>query len=154
MSGDYPKVLVFPPLFLLLTGIVGLFAWYLYPIRITAYPGNLVAGLVVLFVALAIGRWGEKTMRSAGTNVSPRKSSTCIVTSGPFKYTRNPLYICLALIYLALSLLFNSMSMLALIVPFILTLHFGVVLREEAYLEQKFGEEYLAYKRRAPRWLW
>ena len=91
-------------------------------------------------------------MRRAGTNVDPGKPSTVIVDEGPYRFTRNPIYLANTLLYVGLSLVFNAVWPLLTLMPSLLLLHWGVVLREERYLEGKFGEAYLAYKRRVRRW--
>jgi protein-S-isoprenylcysteine O-methyltransferase Ste14 len=107
--------------------------------------------LVVAGLAVAI--WGRNLMIRAGTNVEPYKPTTAIVDKGPFAYSRNPLYLCLLAVYLGIALLSGSGWLLILGVPLLLIMRYGVIAREERYLETKFGETYLAYKRRVRRWL-
>jgi len=85
-------------------------------------------------------------MHGAGTNISPLKPSISLVTSGPYRFSRNPLYVALTLIYAGLTMLLNSWWGFLLLAPVLSVLHIGVVRREEAYLERKFGDEYPAYK--------
>ncbi len=92
-------------------------------------------------------------MERAGTNIKPSLPTTAIVAAGPYRYTRNPMYLSLCLLYLALSLLINGALPVLFIVPLALTLHFGVIKREERYLAAKFGETYLAYQRSVRRWV-
>ncbi|KKS25833.1 MAG: hypothetical protein UU84_C0036G0009 [Candidatus Yanofskybacteria bacterium GW2011_GWC2_41_9] len=74
------------------------------------------------------------------------------MTSGPFQFTRNPMYLSLTSIYIGLSLIINTYWLL-LFLPFVLIiLHYGVILREEKYLEKKFKEEYVSYKSQVRRW--
>jgi protein-S-isoprenylcysteine O-methyltransferase Ste14 len=92
-------------------------------------------------------------MHAAGTNVNPALPTTTIVTSGPFRFCRNPLYGALTLIYLGLTFAFNTWLGMVLLVPLLVIMHFGVVLREERYLEHKFGEAYRLYRSRVRRYL-
>jgi protein-S-isoprenylcysteine O-methyltransferase Ste14 len=92
-------------------------------------------------------------MVRSGTNVIPNQPTLAIVTDGPFRYTRNPLYIGATLAYTGLALIFNSFWPLLLLPALLMVIHWGVVRREERYLEAKFGTLYLAYKDRVPRWL-
>jgi protein-S-isoprenylcysteine O-methyltransferase Ste14 len=92
-------------------------------------------------------------MVRAGTNVLPTRPALAIVTDGPFRFTRNPLYLANAVAYLGLTLVFNTVWTLLLYVPMLLVIHWGIIRREERYLEAKFGETYLAYKARVRRWL-
>jgi protein-S-isoprenylcysteine O-methyltransferase Ste14 len=102
---------------------------------------------------LVIGGWGQRTMVKSGTNIDPREPALAIVTGGPFRFSRNPLYLSLTAFYLGITLLFNALWPLLLLIPVLITTHFGIVLREERYLERKFGETYLTYKRRVRRWV-
>ncbi len=92
-------------------------------------------------------------MHGAGTNISPRKPATTLVDSGPYRFSRNPLYVAMTLLFIGLTLLINSWWGVVLLVPVILLLHFGVVCREERYPERKFGEEYNRYRSRVRRYV-
>lgn len=92
-------------------------------------------------------------MVSAGTNVNPSLPTIALVSAGPFQFTRNPLYLALLLIFAGLSFVLGTWWGVIVLVPTILVLHYGVILREERYLEQKFGETYLQYKGRVRRYL-
>lgn len=92
-------------------------------------------------------------MKAAGSNVNPAEPALTIVRGGPYRFTRNPMYLALCLLQLALGLLLNDWSALFFVIPLALLLHYGVVLREEKYLEAKFGDEYLSLKREVRRWL-
>ena len=92
-------------------------------------------------------------MRRAGTNVRPDQPSTAIVSDGPFRFTRNPLYLSVATMFVGIALLANSAWFLVLLIPMGLLLHFGVVLREERYLDAKFGAPYKDYRARVRRYL-
>ena len=92
-------------------------------------------------------------MRRAETNVDPRKPATTVVTGGPFRFTRNPLYLSMTLIYGGIAAVANALPA-ALLLPIVLHLmRRGVIEREERYLERKFGDEYIEYRVRTPRWI-
>jgi protein-S-isoprenylcysteine O-methyltransferase Ste14 len=92
-------------------------------------------------------------MRRAGTNVRPSEPALAIVTDGPFRFTRNPLYLALTACYIGITLLANAAWPLV-VLPFALVVtHYGIVRREERYLEAKFGTTYVAYMTRVRRWL-
>ncbi|URK89329.1 isoprenylcysteine carboxylmethyltransferase family protein (plasmid) [Rhizobium sp. RCAM05350] len=76
-----------------------------------------------------------------------------MVEEGPYGFTRNPIYIGMFLGLIGLAVAFDSLWLIVLLVPFYLVIRYGVVAREEAYLERKFGDVYLAYKARVRRWL-
>ena len=92
-------------------------------------------------------------MKRAGTNIRPDQPTLAIVSDGPFRFTRNPLYLALTGLYLSVTLLVDALWPLLSLVPALAVLRWGVVAREERYLEVKFGEQYRAYKSRVRRWV-
>ncbi|PYJ39457.1 MAG: hypothetical protein DME84_01595 [Verrucomicrobia bacterium] len=90
---------------------------------------------------------------AGAVNVDPGKPALAIVRGGPFRFTRNPMYLALCLLQIALGFFLNDWITLMFVVPLALIFHYGVVLREERYLTAKFGEPYLQYKREVPRWI-
>jgi protein-S-isoprenylcysteine O-methyltransferase Ste14 len=79
--------------------------------------------------------------------------TAALVTEGPFRYSRNPIYVALTLLYLGVALLINALWILLLVVPAVLVLRYGVIAREEAYLAWKFGDTYRQYTAQVRRWL-
>jgi len=154
---DSPGVLVFPPALpvgaLVLGLLLGiLWPWSLFGASAPAFWIRAVGrGLAVSGASLLI--WGRTTMVRAGTNVPPNKPTVTIVTGGPFRFTRNPLYLGGTLVYLGLAMVLGSVWLLWLFVPMVLVLRWGIIHREERYLEAKLGEIYIAYKARVRRWL-
>lgn len=114
---------------------------------------SLWIGLALVAMGIGTANWGRRTMQAAGTNIDPTRPATAIVTSGPFRFTRNPLYLALTILYLGLTVALDTWWGVVVMVPLLIVMHRGVVLREERYLEVKFGESYRAYKARVRRWL-
>ncbi len=110
-------------------------------------------GLTIFVLSFGLATWGIRTFRRHDTVVKPTGDVTQVVTSGPFKYTRNPMYLSLIVIYLGGMLFFRLPWAVVLLVPVFLALHFGIILPEEKYLESKFGEDFVTYKRQVRRWL-
>jgi protein-S-isoprenylcysteine O-methyltransferase Ste14 len=154
---DSPGVIVFPPALLIGTMLLGLLLGKFRPWTILSQSAPIfwirVGACVLGVLGLALMVWGRTTMVRAGTNVPPHKPTLAIVTTGPFRFTRNPLYVGGTLIYVALTIALGSGWLLCLFLPMIITLRQGIVLREERYLAEKFGPEYLAYKARTRRWV-
>ncbi len=92
-------------------------------------------------------------MRRARTSVNPSRPTTALLTAGPYRLTRNPMYLAMVIQYVGLALLFNALWAIVLLPLALVIIHFTVIKREERYLEQKFGEDYRAYKARVRRWL-
>ncbi len=97
--------------------------------------------------------WFEWTLRHAGTPASPYKPVSHIVTGGPFRYTRNPGYLSMTMIYTGIASLANALWAILLLPVALLVIQRGVIEREERYLERKFGDEYLSYKAHVRRWI-
>lgn len=150
---DNPGVIAFPPLLFGATLVAALVAHWFFPRPVLS---NLVArplGGLLFIGGMLLAGWGRSAMVKAGTNVDPRQPTTAIVTTGPFAHTRNPLYIALTLVYLGIALLVNALWPVALLTPLVVLTHYGIVRREERYLEAKFGDEYRTYCARVIRWL-
>ena len=152
-SSDTAKVLVLPPLLYGVALAVGFLLQWLAPRAILSSDTRYWAGGIVLALGLFVAAWGRRHMDRAGTNVNPREPTTALVVSGPFRFSRNPLYVALTLAYAGLAFLANAFWVLVLLVPVLLVLHYGVVRREERYLEAKFGEAYRRYRARVRRYL-
>ncbi len=97
--------------------------------------------------------WFSITMKRADTPIDPREPVSKIATDGPFEYTRNPAYLATTMIFAGLATLNNSLPSIILLPIILAVMKRGVIEREERYLEEKFGEEYLRYKARVGRWV-
>jgi protein-S-isoprenylcysteine O-methyltransferase Ste14 len=112
-----------------------------------------ILGWPLLGSGVLLMGWFFRTMRSADTPIDPREPVSRLVTAGPFRYTRNPAYLAMTLIYAGIASLANALSSILLLPAAVLAIQRGVIEREERYLEGKFGEEYLRYKARVWRWI-
>jgi protein-S-isoprenylcysteine O-methyltransferase Ste14 len=111
------------------------------------------SGLVLVVAGIGLIVAGRRALLAAETNINPFKPTMSIVTAGPFRFTRNPLYLGVTLLYCGLTLVSNTWWGFVLLVPVLLLIHFGVVAREERYLERKFGDGYREYRARVRRYL-
>jgi len=152
-SADNPGVIALPPLLYGGAFIVVLVLRWFWPMRIVADSGLLWAGLGLVAIGVALASWGRRTMTAAGTNVNPSLPATALVTSGPFRYSRNPLYVALTIVFLGLTLAVNTWWGVVVLIPLLAIMHRGVVRREERYLEQKFGESYRKYRSKVRRYV-
>lgn len=151
---DVPGVVAPPPFLYAGTLLLGLGLDRLWPLspllpRVPALAAG--AGLLLAAGGLAVSAF--RTMARARTNVNPYAPTTAIVTTGPFRFSRNPIYLSLMLLYLGVTLLCNALWPWVLLVPLLTVMHWGVIAREERYLDGKFGGEYRQYQRRVRRWL-
>ncbi|HLP30140.1 MAG TPA: isoprenylcysteine carboxylmethyltransferase family protein [Geothrix sp.] len=111
------------------------------------------AGSGLMAVAGVLGAWGLLTFRRMGTTPEPNGVASSLLTSGPFRFTRNPLYLALSATLAAFGLLLDSAWVLLLAALLALLLDRFVIQREEARLRTQFGDTYHAYARRVRRWL-
>jgi protein-S-isoprenylcysteine O-methyltransferase Ste14 len=151
---DHPKIVAFPPLLWLIGATVsGLVHFFVFSIPILSEPFALILGIICMLVGPSLAVPALLTMRAAGTHANPAKPALLIVRGGPYRFTRNPMYLALCLVQAGIGFLLNDWITLLFVVPLALVLHFGVILPEEKYLEAKFGERYLALKRKVRRWI-
>jgi len=122
------------------------------PFMPASVPAGWIGGIVFV-LALALFAWAITTMTRAGSNVPTNLPTTTIVETGPYRFTRNPIYLGMFLGLVGLAIAFDNLWLLAMLVPFALVIRYGVVAREEAYLERKFGDAYRQYRARVRRWL-
>jgi protein-S-isoprenylcysteine O-methyltransferase Ste14 len=152
-SKDSQNVMSCPPLvFLGALGAGWLLNW-LMPIWSFSSESLREAGGLMGFAGTSLGLWGVYTLLRARTGVRPGQPVTALVTGGPFRYSRNPLYIGLITIYLGVILAWGVWWALATLIPALAVVQWRIVLREEQFLEARFGEEYRAYKARVKRWV-
>jgi protein-S-isoprenylcysteine O-methyltransferase Ste14 len=153
-TADTANVIVRPPIAWALAVLAG-FAldWLMpWPFVPAAVPAGWLGALVFAF-ALALVGWAIATMTRAGSNVPTNLPTTTIVDSGPYRFTRNPIYLGMVLGLVGLAIAFDSLWPLLTLAPFALVIRYGVIAREEAYLERKFGDVYRGYRARVRRWL-
>ena len=145
----------FPPPFIY--GLFFLAGYGLHRLEpVTLFAGQAwleTAGLVLIVLGVVVAITAALTFRSAGTNVNPTKPATTVVAHGPFRFTRNPMYLSMAVIYLGGALMLDSLWPLLLWPVTIWVIRTQIIAREEAYLEWKFGAVYLDYKKKVRRWL-
>jgi protein-S-isoprenylcysteine O-methyltransferase Ste14 len=155
-ANDTAGVIAPPPL--LAAGAIALgllFDWLLpaYVLSVLlSLTERIVIGVILIAAAAALAVSAVRRFRLAGTHVEPWKPSSAMVTDGVFAWLRNPMYVGATMLLTGLAILLASDWMLVMTVVFVLAIHFGVVRREERYLEAKFGDVYRRYKDHVPRY--
>ena len=142
-----------PPMIYAGSLVLGVVLHILRPISFLPSQVARALGLFLILAGVVLGPAAYREMRRAGTNIDPDLPATALVMTGPFRWTRNPLYLSLTLVYAGITALVNALW-LALLLPLVLVvMRRAVIDREERYLERRFGEEYRQYKERVRRWI-
>ena len=148
-----PGVRIHPPIIYALSILSGFVLNSYWP---QAMPlgihGHLYGGTVLALVFLLAG-FSILEFHRASTDVRPDKPDTALINSGPYRFTRNPLYIGLTLVQITVAAWFNNAWVLIMVVPSVMVITQYAIKREERYLEKLFGQDYLDYKQRVRRWL-
>jgi len=114
---------------------------------------RLLVGGFLVAMAAALFSYSIKQFRMAGTPVPGNKPTTAIVRTGPYRFSRNPIYLAFFALHVGLAILVNSLWLVATLIPTVAIIAVVVVPREEGYLTGRFGAEYLKYKASVRRWL-
>jgi protein-S-isoprenylcysteine O-methyltransferase Ste14 len=156
-STDTPDVIIFPPLIPISVLVVGVVLNLLIPLGLLAHVlllGRIVVGTIAFVVGIGMVIGANRIFRRIGTNVNPSQPTVALASSGMFTWTRNPMYVggSLALLGIAIGCALDWVILLLVVsLPHV---HYGIILREERYLERKFGDEYRRYKTKVPRYWW
>lgn len=142
-----------PPLIYLSALVTGLTLSYFFPVAFLPVFVSRIAGIAL--VALAVFIFGASFLKfkRAETNLEPWKSTTAIVSDGVYAFSRNPIYLAFTLFYLGAAFFFDSLWTFALLALVLFVMRYSVIAREERYLENKFGAQYINYKTRVRRWI-
>ena len=150
---DNPGGWLPPPLTYLLTLLLGLVLDRRLHVPFLPHGVARVLGWPLVGGGMALAVWFARTMHAADTTLHINKPVSSLVQDGPFRYSRNPGYLSLAMIYTGIAILRNALWVILLLPLVLLITQRELIEREERYLERTFGEEYLTYKRRVRRWV-
>jgi protein-S-isoprenylcysteine O-methyltransferase Ste14 len=142
-----------PPLYFLVALLLMAFFHKVAPGAYIIGAPYRYAGIVLMALAIALILWAAVLFRRAGTNIRPYLPSTALVTSGPYRFTRNPMYLGLAGTLLGAGVLMGSITPFVVIPAFMALIQERFILPEEEKMEAAFGREYLDYKEKVRRWL-
>jgi len=153
-QGDQADVVALPPLIYLVPFVLGILLHLLRAMPIaTNFNVGLVVGWPLIVLAIVLMIWALQTFKKAGEDKNVSTATHSIVTSGPFAFTRNPMYLAMVILYVGFAIIINSLWPFFFLPIVLIVMHYGVILREEKYLENKFGEKYTDYKKRVRRWI-
>ena len=150
---DNPGGRVPPPLTYLLTLLLGLLLNRRFHVPFLPHGVTRVLGWPLVGGGLALAAWLVRAMCGADTTLRIDKPVSSLVQNGPFRYSRNPGYLSLTMIYAGIAILRNALWAILFLPLLLLVTQRELIEREERYLQRTFGEKYLAYKRRVRRWV-
>ncbi len=150
---DNPGVIARPPLIYLGLLALGFLADFAWPVALVADAVQYPLGIALIVLGVAGVVVSRQQFARAETSIHTSRPTTAIVRDGLYGRSRNPIYIGLSLIYAGIAVAADNIWALALLAPTLLVIRYGVIAREERYLEGKFGEAYLSYKAAVRRWL-
>ena len=145
--------LVRPPLVYLSSIALGLVLHRVRPVRLIPPVLSTPVGASITLLAVFLFLTAVRTLRAAGTPIPGNRPTTTIVRTGPYRFSRNPIYLAFSLLQLGLSIWVSSLALLITLIPAVALIAIVVIPREERYLETRFPSEYLPYKASVRRWI-
>jgi protein-S-isoprenylcysteine O-methyltransferase Ste14 len=156
-TGKVPEVanlgIMRPPWIYLGAIALGLLLHFTWPLRLVSGAVSVPLGGTIVLVALALFLYAVRTLRTAGTPVPGNRPTTTIVRTGPYRWSRNPIYLSFSLLQLGAACWVNSLWLLVTLIPAVALMSLVVIPREEHYLESRFPSDYLPYKASVRCWL-
>jgi protein-S-isoprenylcysteine O-methyltransferase Ste14 len=153
-SPDTAGVLAPPPiLFAIAFGLAMLLHW-IHPLAIALRSLRMEwTGTILINISGLLALWATVYMIRARTRINPLRPTTALVIAGPYRFSRNPMSVSLVILFVGLALRLDTLWPLLLLLPLLIVYHYGVVQREEKYLERKFGDTYRNYRSAVRRWI-
>ena len=150
---DAPGVIARPPFIYLGFLALGLALDWLWPNPLLPEALRYTLGGTLFALGFFLTLASIRRFKAAGTNFDTQKPATAILSDGPYRISRNPIYVGLTAAYAGIGIALDAPWVWVLLIPTLVIMHYGVILREERYLERKFGKEYLDYKSSVRRWI-
>ena len=150
---DSAGVAFLPPQLLALVIILGFLARWIAPLDILPRTVSTIVGPIVTAASFGLVFWAVYTMRIGGASIPTNEPTTTLVVRGPYRFSRNPIYLAMWLLQVGVGIWANNLWFFGLAALSVMLLWWGVISREERYLERKFGAQYSSYKARVRRWL-
>jgi len=132
---------------------LGLVLHQVWPARLVPRLVSTPVGASIMLLAAFLFLTAVRTLRAAGTPIPGNRPTTTIVRTGPYRFSRNPIYLAFSLLQLGLSIWVSSLALLITLIPAVALIAIVVIPREERYLETRFPSEYLPYKASVRRWI-
>ncbi len=142
-----------PPAIFVLLIFVGAGLNYVWPIGMGVPASFELVGIAIVLFGVAVAILVNGSFKRLGTAIEPWKPTTKIITTGFFAWSRNPIYVGFCLFNIGIGIASNSFWIFISFIPAAILVYYIAIAKEEAYLEKKFGEEYIAYKNKVRRWI-
>ena len=133
--------------------VTGLIATLIFPLGILNFPRAQVVGVALITLGYLLGHWALRAMAAGGASPDAFRAPQALITDGPFRFTRNPIYLGFVLIYLGMGMILNSAWVVLLTPVVVIALTLAIIVRDERLLENHFGDQYADYRARTRRWL-
>ena len=144
---------ILPPTYFFICLIISALLFYTVPLtQIIRYPFNLI-GFLFFIVGAGLNIWTDQLLKKEQTTVKPFGKPAALIQTGPFKFSRNPMYLGMALLLLGFELILGSVTSFVGVILFVAAMEMVFIPKEEKILQEQFGEEYLAYKKKVGRWV-
>ena len=153
-DNDHARVITKPPLIFLIAVLVGWGIHWIWPaaFSLTRSTSWLLGGAAIV-LAVLLAAWSLIRFRRGEQNPDPQTPTPSLYTDGPYARSRNPIYVALAVLQVGIALIANIPWILLMVIPALMIVHFGIVIPEEAYLEERFGDNFREYRARVRRWI-
>lgn len=148
-----PGIKVPPPLIYVSALLIGIGLNKVWPIFLIPTFWAYTVGTALIIASLLIMPPVLVRFRRAGTTFDVRKAASALITDGPYRFSRNPTYVSLTMLYVGLGAVLNNVWILSLAIPVLLIIDLWIIRSEEKHLEEKFGNHYLQYQSAVRRWL-
>ena len=152
-TGDGPGIRVIPPLLYVVGFVIGYGLEFVWPVVDGSWTWSEAGGIVLICLSFLLVGPAIWRFRRASTPFDVRKPATALIKDGPYQHSRNPGYLALTLFYLGVVFLVESVWACVLLIPILVIMTYAVIKKEEAHLENVFGEEYRLYKSQVRRWV-
>ena len=152
-GNDAPDVKIIPPLVYLAGIVIGSLATIWMPTKVITNSVAWTVGGILSFCGGVLAGSAILKFKDVGTAVRPDHAASTLVITGPYKITRNPMYLGLAFVYLGIAIAGQSVWALILLPVVLAIIQRRAIEPEEAFLEKRFGANYISYKEKVPRWL-
>jgi len=147
------KVKILPPTFFMIFLLFSIVLHFIFPVKKIIYPSYNYLGIILIMLGVVLNIWSDALFKRDNTTVKPYENPAKLQIQGPFRISRHPMYLGMAMALLGLAIFLGSLITFIVPIAFIIVADFIFISFEEKNLEQIFGKKYLDYKQKVRRWL-